>query len=255
MADEPTILFRIATGGPIGEGLGGYGTRTLLVPSGDNNLYAVDLFTAQGTLDLSLGGADRDRSRWSPTRMSTSSTRPATFPAARPHDRRAAMDHLHPGGSPRGGHRRPRCISDRTTSTCSSSIAPRAGSWSDPSETHLRAGLNLREYDLDIVNRFNDRMYFAHPFGPDPLRCARSGCRSRGCCATRSNCRSATSRRRASSDTPPTAPAAEPATTPEAGQEPAADANAPAPAADKEPATEEGRREGAGVTEAPARSA
>ena len=31
----------------------------------------------------------------------------------------------------------------------------------DPSGSHLRAGLNLREYDLDIVNRFNDRMYFA----------------------------------------------------------------------------------------------
>ena len=35
----------------------------------------------------------------------------------------------------------------------------------DPGETHLRAGLNLREYDLDIVNRFNDRMYFATSSG------------------------------------------------------------------------------------------
>jgi hypothetical protein len=31
----------------------------------------------------------------------------------------------------------------------------------DPSETHLRAGLNLRDFNLDIVNRFNDRLYFA----------------------------------------------------------------------------------------------
>src|SRR5262249_19150902 len=31
----------------------------------------------------------------------------------------------------------------------------------DPSETHLRAGLNLREHDLDIVNRFDDRIFFA----------------------------------------------------------------------------------------------
>ena len=35
----------------------------------------------------------------------------------------------------------------------------------DPGETHLRAGLNLRDYDLDIVNRFNDRLYFATSSG------------------------------------------------------------------------------------------
>ena len=35
----------------------------------------------------------------------------------------------------------------------------------DPGETHVRAGLNLREFDLDIVNRFNDRMYFATSSG------------------------------------------------------------------------------------------
>src|SRR5690349_13378362 len=47
MADEPTVLFRLSTGGPIGEGLGAYGTRTLLVPSADKVLYAMDLITAQ----------------------------------------------------------------------------------------------------------------------------------------------------------------------------------------------------------------
>ena len=35
----------------------------------------------------------------------------------------------------------------------------------DPGETLLRAGLNLREYELNIVNRFNDRLYFATPSG------------------------------------------------------------------------------------------
>ncbi len=39
----------------------------------------------------------------------------------------------------------------------------------DPGETHLRAGLNLRDYDLDIVNRFNDRLYFANVVGNDRL--------------------------------------------------------------------------------------
>ncbi len=35
----------------------------------------------------------------------------------------------------------------------------------DPGETLLRAGLDLREYELNIVNRFNDRLYFATPSG------------------------------------------------------------------------------------------
>ena len=47
MKHERTTLFRVRTGGPIGDGLAGYGTRTLLIPSADNNLYAVDLLTAQ----------------------------------------------------------------------------------------------------------------------------------------------------------------------------------------------------------------
>ena len=48
MANERTPLFRFSTGGRIGAGLGGFGTRALLIPSADNNLYAVDLFTTLG---------------------------------------------------------------------------------------------------------------------------------------------------------------------------------------------------------------
>ena len=35
----------------------------------------------------------------------------------------------------------------------------------DPGETHTRIGLNLRDYDLDVVNRFHDRLYFATASG------------------------------------------------------------------------------------------
>ena len=35
----------------------------------------------------------------------------------------------------------------------------------DPGETLLFAGLDLRELDLKIVNRFDDRLYFATPSG------------------------------------------------------------------------------------------
>src|SRR5207237_9496885 len=47
MVDEATLVWRFGTGGTIGEGLGAYGTRTLLIPSGDFVLYAVNLLTAE----------------------------------------------------------------------------------------------------------------------------------------------------------------------------------------------------------------
>ena len=55
MADEPTVLYRFATGGAIGEGFGAYGTRTLMIPSADNVLYAVDLITAEPLWNFSSG--------------------------------------------------------------------------------------------------------------------------------------------------------------------------------------------------------
>ena len=47
MVDSSSLLFRFLTGGPITASMGTYGARTLLVPSGDNNLYAIDLFDGE----------------------------------------------------------------------------------------------------------------------------------------------------------------------------------------------------------------
>ena len=66
-----------------------------------------------------------------------------------------------------------------------------------PVGVHLRVGLNLREYDLDIVNRFNDRMYFATRSGLILAPRDRTGAAAVRC-ETRSSHRSATSRRRGS---------------------------------------------------------
>src|SRR5262249_19599790 len=35
----------------------------------------------------------------------------------------------------------------------------------DPGESHVRAGVNLREYDLSVRNRVNDRLYFGTSSG------------------------------------------------------------------------------------------
>lgn len=47
LVDEDTLIYRYLTGGPISASVAGFGTRTLLVPSEDHNLYAVDLFDAE----------------------------------------------------------------------------------------------------------------------------------------------------------------------------------------------------------------
>jgi outer membrane protein assembly factor BamB len=222
MADEPTVLFRLATGGPIGDGLGAYGTRTLLVPSGDKILYAVDLITAQllwtfpsgapigqeplvagedvyvinNAGDLSGLDPKTGQPRWT---MPTQGGQLASVSPTKVYLRSYNHDLF---------------VVDRATGRIVV----------DPSGSHLRAGLNLRDYDLGIVNRFNDRMYFATNSGmilalreiglipPRPLRDPKQppfgyippeGLQP----------------------TPPTPPAAEPGTTPEgqpvAGQEPA----------------------------------
>ena len=162
-ASERTSLYRIATGGPIGEGLGTFGTRTLLIPSGDNNLYGVDLLTSRVLWTFPSGApieqeplvADSDvyiansagnfsmidpntgEPRWT---IPTQGGRLAAISGTKLFLRSYNLDLF---------------LIDRKSGRV----------MVDPGETHVRAGLNLREYDLDVVNRFNDRMYFATSSG------------------------------------------------------------------------------------------
>jgi outer membrane protein assembly factor BamB len=159
MAYERTPLYRFSTGGPIGEGLAGYGTRMLLIPSGDNNLYAIDLLTSRSYWTYASGApieqeplvSDEDiyivnhagllsvldpatgEPRWTAT---TQGGRLAAVSPTKLYLRSYNLDLF---------------LIDRKTGRL----------LVDPGETHSRAGLDLREYTLDIVNRQNDRMYFA----------------------------------------------------------------------------------------------
>jgi outer membrane protein assembly factor BamB len=157
--DERTPLFRFNTGGPVGEGLGGYGTRALLIPSGDNILYAVDLFTAQGLWSFASGAPIEQQPIVADEDIYIVNTAGA-FSSLRPNDGVPRWTTATHGG--------------RTAAVSSTKIYLRSYDRDlfvvdrgtgrvvvDPGESYLRAGLNLREYDLDIVNRFNDRMYFA----------------------------------------------------------------------------------------------
>ncbi len=159
MNDERTNLFRFSTGGPIGAGLSTYGTRAILIPSGDNNLYAVDLFTTLGLWTFPFGAPIDQEPLVSDNDIYIANT--AGYLSA-----------IDPGtGEPRwtrstqGGQ----LVAISSTKLYLRSynldlfiIDRKTGRvLVDPGETLLRAGLDLREFDQTIVNRFNDRLYFA----------------------------------------------------------------------------------------------
>jgi outer membrane protein assembly factor BamB len=161
--DERTALYRIRTRGPIGSGLGTYGTRTLLIPSADHNLYAVDLLTSEvlwtfasgapiaqepivsgedifvinGAGSLSLLDPATGSLRW------TTPTQGGQLTAVS-----GSKIYL------RSFHNDLYVI-DRTAGRV----------LADPSSTFQRAGLNLREYSLSMLNRYDDRMYFGTDSG------------------------------------------------------------------------------------------
>ena len=164
MADERTMLYRIATGGPIGAGFGTHGTRLLLVPSADHNLYAIDLMTSKvewtypsgapiqqepmvvqndiyivNTAGLlsSLDAAQKGSPRWA---ISTQGGPLITVGAKRIYLKSLDQDLF---------------IVDRVTGQM---IA-------DPRATYERAGLNLRCFEFNPTNQFNDRLFFATSAG------------------------------------------------------------------------------------------
>jgi outer membrane protein assembly factor BamB len=163
MAAERTPLFRIATGGPIGLGLGSFGTRLLLVSSGDNNLYGVDIFTAEVVWSFASGApidqepmvADQDIYSANTAGILTKIDPAAGTPLWRTTTQGGQLAAVSGSKIYLRSHNRDLFLVDRQTGRVVV----------DPGETFIRAGLNLREYNLDIVNRFNDRMFFATDSG------------------------------------------------------------------------------------------
>ncbi|WP_165221199.1 outer membrane protein assembly factor BamB family protein [Aquisphaera insulae] len=154
--DEQTTLYRIRTGGPIGDGLGGFGTRTLLIPSADNNLYAVDLLTSQNQWVFPSGAPILQAPLVAGEEILTI-------------NEKGVLSSLDPAsGSARW--------SANTPEATLLSISPQRiylRSWAhdlivveratgkylaDAAATYQRAGLNLREYELSMLNRYDDRL-------------------------------------------------------------------------------------------------
>ena len=157
------MLYRIATGGEIAAPLGAYGTRTVLVPSGDNNVYAVDLFGASVKWTYPSGApvlqeplvADNDVYTVNVAGLLTSL------------DARTGEQHW--TTSTHGG--RLMGISAKKVYLESFDddlfIVDRGTGeiLADPRATAQRAGLNLREFTVGLTNNLNDRLFMASPSG------------------------------------------------------------------------------------------
>lgn len=162
-SDEPTPLFRVPTGGPIGEEFGHHGTRMLLIPSADNNLYAVDVMTANMYWAFASGA---------PIRQAPTVAGDGIFVI----NEAGGLSLLDPktgealwttqtdsgrflGVSPTKVHLRNHEGDLMTIDRESGKIL------ADASVTAGRAGLNLREYDLSLSNHFDDRLYLGTSSG------------------------------------------------------------------------------------------
>ncbi len=183
-------------------GSAGYGTRTLLIPSADKILYAVDLFTSRMLWTLRLRGTDHPGAAGR-RRGDLRDQHGRRLLQRRPGDRPAASGPIPTQGG--------RLVAITPTQDLPPVVQPRPvrgrpGDRQDGGrpggQSHLRAGLNLREYDLNIVNRFNDRLYFAHRLGPDPGDPRDRAAAAQAAAQTRRSRRSATSRRTGSRSSP-----------------------------------------------------
>jgi outer membrane protein assembly factor BamB len=163
LSDERTMLYRLATGAPIGAGLGTFGTRLLLVPSEDRNLYAMDLFTgdvrwsfpagAPITQEPMVAGNDvyvvNSAGQLSLLEPNTGSARwTSSTQGGRLLSIGAKRIYLE-------SHDEDLFVIDRATGQI---VA-------DPRATFERIGLNLRPYEFGLTNRQNDRLYFATASG------------------------------------------------------------------------------------------
>jgi len=158
-----TILFRWPSSGPIVASMGTYGTRTLLVPSTDHSIYAIDLFTGDLLWNYSTGApieqeplvADEDvyvvNARRAMTALDAKSGTPRwTLPSGAA--RLLAV----------GAKRVYAQTIDRDLEIVNRSNGALLFGARD---TLQRAGLNLRDYTLAFTNHTNDRIYLATQAG------------------------------------------------------------------------------------------
>ncbi len=158
-----TLLYRYLTAGPISANLAAYGNRTLVIPSGDNNVYGVDLFNAE--------------TRWSVATGSPVDQEPLVLGqdvyAINAEGRVLSIDALTgelkwstPSGCKVLLAVTPARLYLSTATNDLMVIDRKNGAIvASPRDTVERAGLNLRPFVLTFPNYYDDRLYFATPSG------------------------------------------------------------------------------------------
>lgn len=152
------LLYRFVSSGPIVAPLAGHEIRTLLIPSTDHSLYAVDLFTGVEKWSFPSGAAIEQEPLVADQDVYVVNTS----------GQLSAVDAK--SGSPRwtvptlGG----RLLAVTPTKVYLEShdedlfVVDRATGKTifDPQATFHRSGINLRDFGMGPTNRTNDRMYF-----------------------------------------------------------------------------------------------
>ncbi|HEU5115058.1 MAG TPA: PQQ-binding-like beta-propeller repeat protein [Isosphaeraceae bacterium] len=157
------LLFRYLTAGPISANLAAYGNRTLVIPSGDNNVYAVDLLNAT--------------TRWSVATGAPVDQEPLVFRqdvfVINAEGRVLNIDALTgelKWSTPTGCKVLLAVTPSRLylrTATNELVILDRANGKvvASARDTLERAGLNLRPFVLSFPNYYDDRLYYSTPNG------------------------------------------------------------------------------------------
>lgn len=163
LASTPTMVYRIATGGEIFASMASFGTRTLLVPSADKNVYAVDLFTADIKWTVSTGSPVMQEPLVSDNDAYVMNAAGVLTAIDVPSGTSRWSVPTHEGRLLAVGKSR---IYLETPDADLFIVDRRTGQMlADPRTTYSRAGLNLRDYDLTLTNRLNDRLYLATSSG------------------------------------------------------------------------------------------
>ena len=139
LVDPATMLYRFAAGGPISASMGTFGTRTLLIPSEDKNLYAIDLFTAETKWTFPSGAPILQEPLVANNDVYVVNSQGQIERPGR-RVRRASLDDLDPRGATARGGREADLPQALPTETCSSSTAPRARPSPTPARREIGAG-------------------------------------------------------------------------------------------------------------------
>ncbi len=169
---RPSYLFRFKTRGPVTAPLGTLGTRTILIGSQDNTLYAIDLFTAEIRWRLTTEGPILQRPVGVDDTVYLVNSIGMLYAidgtTGIPNWKREIGEAQYAAATPNRIYLRNAygdlALLDRNTGEV---IAMPADS--------LNAGLNLRDYSITYPNQINDRIYIASLSGqilalcePDP---------------------------------------------------------------------------------------